>query len=37
VARFINWPDTLAEIGYPVPWNLNREHFLAVMAVRAIV
>jgi hypothetical protein len=32
-ARFINWPDTLAELGYPVPW--NREHFLAVMAARA--
>lgn len=32
VARFINWPDTLAEIGYPVPW--DRGHFLAVMADR---
>lgn len=21
VARFINWPDTLAELGYPVPWS----------------
>lgn len=21
VARLINWPDTLEEIGYPVPWN----------------
>lgn len=20
VARFVNWPDSLAEIGYPVPW-----------------
>jgi alpha-glutamyl/putrescinyl thymine pyrophosphorylase clade 1 len=20
VARYVNWPDTLAEIGYPVPW-----------------
>jgi hypothetical protein len=32
VARFVNWPDTLAEIGYPVPW--DHERFLAVMAVR---
>ncbi len=24
VARFVNWPDTLAEIGYPVPWNPDR-------------
>jgi hypothetical protein len=32
LARFINWPDTLAELGYPAPW--NREHFLAVMAAR---
>ncbi len=21
VARFINWPDTLKELGYPVPWH----------------
>jgi hypothetical protein len=33
LARFVNWPDTLTELGYPVPW--NREHFLAVMATRA--
>jgi DNA polymerase I len=32
VARFVNLPDTLAEIGYPVPW--DPEHFLAVMADR---
>jgi DNA polymerase I len=32
VARFVNLPDTLAEIGYPVPW--NRGHFLEVMADR---
>ena len=32
VARFVNLPDTLAEIGYPVPW--HPEHFLAVMAER---
>jgi 5-hmdU DNA kinase-like protein len=22
VARFVNWPDTLAELGWPVPWDL---------------
>jgi alpha-glutamyl/putrescinyl thymine pyrophosphorylase clade 1 len=32
VARFINWPDTLAEIGFPIPW--KPDHFLAVMAAR---
>lgn len=21
VARYVNWPDTLEEIGYPIPWN----------------
>src|SRR5262249_18734911 len=26
VARFINWPDSLAAVGYPVPW--NRDHFI---------
>lgn len=24
VARFINWPNTLREIGYPVPWEPER-------------
>ena len=24
IARFVNWPDTLAELGYPVPWNPRR-------------
>lgn len=24
VARFINWPDTLTEMGYPEPWNKRR-------------
>jgi hypothetical protein len=28
--RGINWPDTLAEIGYPVPW--RPKHFLKTMA-----
>ena len=32
VARFVNWTDTLAELGYPVPW--DPEHFLAVMHAR---
>ena len=32
IARFVNWPDTLAELGFPVPW--DPEHFLAVMHAR---
>ena len=32
VARFVNWPDTLAELGFPIPWNPT--HFLQVMAER---
>jgi hypothetical protein len=32
IARFVNWPETLAELGYPVPW--DQEHFLAVMNAR---
>lgn len=32
VARFVNWPEALAELGYPVPW--DPEHFLAVMNAR---
>jgi len=32
VARYVNWPDTLAEIGYPVPW--NAQHFAGVMLKR---
>jgi hypothetical protein len=32
VARFVNWPDTLAEVGYPVPWDAAR--FLGVMRDR---
>ena len=30
VARYVNWPDTLAEIGYPVPWGQGHG-FKAVM------
>lgn len=30
--RAVNWPDTLAELGYPVPW--NSEHFKAVIRSR---
>jgi alpha-glutamyl/putrescinyl thymine pyrophosphorylase clade 1 len=33
VARFVNWPDTLQELGYPVPW--DREHFITVLQARA--
>ncbi len=29
VARLVNWPDTLAEIGYPVPW--NDSHFVRTL------
>jgi len=32
VARFINWPDTLDELGFPVPW--DREHFKRVLSDR---
>jgi hypothetical protein len=32
VARFVNWPDTLEHLGYPVPW--KPAHFLQVMANR---
>lgn len=32
VARFINWPDTLLDIWYPVPWNPGA--FLRTMARR---
>src|SRR6516162_4469256 len=32
VARLVNWPDSLAAIGYPVPW--DREHFIAVLQAR---
>ena len=32
VARFLNWVPTLAELGYPVPW--QPELFLEVIAAR---
>jgi hypothetical protein len=32
VARYVNWPDTLAALGYPVPW--DREQFVAVLDAR---
>ncbi|HZK91572.1 MAG TPA: nucleotide kinase domain-containing protein [Stellaceae bacterium] len=32
VARFVNWPNTLTEIGFPIPWDPDR--FLSVMAAR---
>jgi hypothetical protein len=32
IARFVNWPDALQELGYPVPW--DPEHFLTVMHAR---
>jgi hypothetical protein len=33
VARWVNWPETLAEIGYPVPW--KPKHFIEVLYDRA--
>jgi hypothetical protein len=33
VARLVNWPDTMAELGYPVPW--DRERFVSVLRARA--
>jgi hypothetical protein len=32
VARLVNWPDTLAEVGYPVPW--DPERFVTVLEDR---
>ena len=32
VARFVNWPDTLAALGYPTPW--DPDHFLKVLNTR---
>lgn len=32
VARWVNWPDTLAEIGFPVPWNPKK--FIRAIAKR---
>ncbi len=34
VARYVNWPDSLAALGYPVPWDC--EHFTAVMQARTL-
>lgn len=33
VARMVNWPDTLADLGYPEPW--DRRHFERVLGDRA--
>lgn len=32
VARWVNWPDTLADIGYPVPWDPTK--FIRTLAKR---
>jgi hypothetical protein len=29
VARWVNWPDTLAEVGFPIPW--KPEKFISVL------
>jgi alpha-glutamyl/putrescinyl thymine pyrophosphorylase clade 1 len=34
-ARFINWPDSLAEVGYPVPWDAACANFIHKLADRA--
>jgi hypothetical protein len=34
VARFINWPDTLEECGYPEPWPKKQDKFMASMHAR---
>jgi hypothetical protein len=33
VARYVNWPDTLAELGYPVPWEC--ENFITTLRAKA--
>ncbi len=35
VARYVNWPDTLAELGYPVPWDdMMGQRFVNVLGDR---
>jgi hypothetical protein len=35
VARFVNWPDTLAEVGYPAPWTDDMaQKFIHVLSDR---
>ena len=35
VARFVNWPDSLAEIGYPAPWTDDMaQKFIHVLSDR---
>lgn len=31
IARLVNWPDTLQEMGYPTPWEGFRERFLKTL------
>lgn len=33
VARLVNWPETLEELGFPVPWDPG--HFVSVLSARA--
>jgi 5-hmdU DNA kinase-like protein len=33
VARLVKWPDTLAELGFPIPW--DRERFISILQARA--
>src|SRR5262249_5454167 len=32
VARLVNWPDSLADIGFPLPW--DRQRFIAALQAR---
>jgi len=34
IARLLNWPDTLAEIGYPEPWDRQGKHVEAHLISR---
>ena len=34
VTRFVNWPDSLAELGYPVPW--DADNFKRVLSERQV-
>lgn len=34
VARYINLPETLSELGYPVPWSAQREHGFLQLAAK---
>jgi hypothetical protein len=35
IARLLNWPETLGEIGYPEPWNKRRSQVGKILVERA--